>query len=214
MELLKHTFFINLDSRPDRLGYVSKQLELLGIEKPLRFPAIPNEKGYIGCIQSHIRCLELAQERGYEQVFICEDDIQFTDVNTFKKSLEEFHKDNIRWDVLIIGGNNHKPFEVIKDSYIKISDCQTMTGYVIGKHYYHDLLKNFKESLIYLQSDKPEGIDETTHYNNFAVDQYWKKLQRRDFWYMITPLTVIQKGGYSDIEKCIIYYGDCMLGHE
>jgi len=212
MELLKHTFFINLDSRPDRLACVSKQFEMLGIENPERFPAIPNEQGYIGCIQSHIRCLELAQERGYEQVFICEDDILFTDIDTFKKSLQEFYNDNIRWDVLIIGGNNHKPFEVIKDSYIKIYDCQTTTGYVVGKHYYHELIKVFRESLIYLRH-KPEEISETTHYFNFALDQYWKKLQRRDFWYMITPLTVIQTVGYSDIEKCFISYSTCMLTH-
>jgi GR25 family glycosyltransferase involved in LPS biosynthesis len=192
---------------------VSRQFKNLGIENPERFPAIKHEKGYIGCIQSHIRCLEMAIERGYEQVFICEDDIQFTDVDTFKKSLTEFHNDNIRWDVLIIGGNNHKPFEVVKDSYIKIYDCQTTTGYVIGKHYYHDLLKNFRESFIYLQN-KPEGIDEKTHYFNFALDQYWKKLQRRDFWYMITPLTVIQALTYSDIEKCFVSYEKCMLHHD
>ena len=210
MELLKHTFFINLDVRTDRLEHVSKQLEILGIENPERFSAIVNERGYIGCTQSHIRCLEMAIERGYEQVFICEDDIQFTDIDTFKKSFEEFHNDNIEWDVLLVAGNNHEPYRVVKDSYMQIYNCQTTTGYVVKKHYYQELLNNFRESLYGLEKN-PENLNETSLYYKYGLDRSWTLLQEKDKWFIITPFTVIQKYSYSDIEKVWVDYSKIML---
>ena len=204
MELLKHTFFINLDVRQDRLAHVSNQLQMVGIENPERFPAIQHEKGYIGCTQSHIRCLEMAIEREYDHIFICEDDILFLDIATFKKSLAEFYNDDIQWDVLLIAGNNHHPFKVIKDSYMQIFDCQCGTGYIVKKHYYQELLNNFKESLSGLQNE-PE------QYHKFALDRYWCKLQEHNNWYIITPYTVIQACNYSDIEKRHVDYSGIML---
>jgi hypothetical protein len=46
---------------------------------------------------------------------------------------------------------------------------------------------------------------------NFALDQYWKLLQKVDKWYLIIPLTVNQKIDYSDIEKRKMNYTRDML---
>ena len=35
----------------------------------------------------------------------------------------------------------------------------------------------------------------------YAIDKFWFQLQEKDLWYLIIPLTVIQKEDYSDIEK-------------
>jgi hypothetical protein len=35
----------------------------------------------------------------------------------------------------------------------------------------------------------------------FAIDIYWKRLQATGRWYMITPPTVVQVEGFSDVEK-------------
>jgi hypothetical protein len=35
---------------------------------------------------------------------------------------------------------------------------------------------------------------------------YWKCLQREDRWYLITPISIIQRDGYSDIEKQDVDY--------
>ena len=83
MELLENCLFINLDKRVDRLEHVTKQLEMMGINGE-RFKAVETKDGAIGCTMSHIKCLELAKARGYEQVFICEDDIEFTNVHSGK----------------------------------------------------------------------------------------------------------------------------------
>ena len=35
----------------------------------------------------------------------------------------------------------------------------------------------------------------------YAIDKYWFRLQEKHTWYLIVPLTVVQKEDYSDIEK-------------
>ena len=44
----------------------------------------------------------------------------------------------------------------------------------------------------------------------FAIDIQWKQLQQRDRWYVLYPLTVIQREDYSDIEKRQVNYGALM----
>ena len=40
---------------------------------------------------------------------------------------------------------------------------------------------------------------------------YWKRLQVTDNWFLITPLTVVQREGYSNIEKRHTNYIKMML---
>jgi hypothetical protein len=45
----------------------------------------------------------------------------------------------------------------------------------------------------------------------FAIDMFWKQLQHRNNWYLLTPLTVTQLAGYSDVEERDINYDHLML---
>ena len=45
----------------------------------------------------------------------------------------------------------------------------------------------------------------------YAIDRYWFELQRRDRWFLITPLSVVQREDYSDIEQRFTSYGHLML---
>jgi hypothetical protein len=47
--------------------------------------------------------------------------------------------------------------------------------------------------------------------NKFAIDKFWFVLQSSSKWYLITPLTVVQREDYSDIEKKLTNYKDMML---
>ncbi len=204
MELLSNTLFINLTNRTDRLSHILDQFNGLGITGE-RVDAIHNTNGAIGCTLSHIKCLEMAIERNYEQVFICEDDITFLDIELFKQNFLKFTKSqDIIWDVLIIGGNNVPPFQQLHDYCARVFYCQTTTGYIVKQSYYNKLLQNFKNGLALLLQNpirKPE----------FAIDMYWKRLQLQDYWYMITPPTVSQYENYSDVEQCTTDYEHLML---
>ena len=82
--LLSNCLFINLEERKDRLKHVTEQLKTIGISGE-RVTAVKTKMGAIGCTMSHIKCLEMALERNYENVFICEDDILFVCPNALNK---------------------------------------------------------------------------------------------------------------------------------
>lgn len=203
MDLLKHTFFINLESRKDRLEHAEKEFEKLGIQAE-RVNARKNDNGALGCTFSHISCLQLAKKRNYEHVFICEDDICFKDPELLKTNLEKFQKNcDFTWNMIVIGGNNVPPYQKLSDYYIRIFQCQTTTGYIIHKNYFDTLISNFKESATNLMK--------TGNKKMYALDIYWKRLQLQDYWFMIIPATVTQYESYSDIEEQVVNYDGLML---
>jgi len=206
MDYFKNCLYINLESREDRLTHVTEQMQLMGIEGE-RFNAIKTTNGCVGCSMSHLKCLEIAKERDYEYVFICEDDITFLNPTLLKANLEKFINENIHWDVIIIGGNNCPPYKPIGDFAIQTGNCQTTTGYIVKKHYYDTLMSNFRESVSNL-------IKDPNNKREFALDIYWKRLQQTDKWFMIVPITVVQLEGYSDIENRVTNYNGMMLDLE
>jgi GR25 family glycosyltransferase involved in LPS biosynthesis len=207
MELLKNTLYINLEHRKDRLEHVNSEFKKIGITAE-RVNAVKMNTGAVGCTMSHIKCIELAKQRDYEYVFICEDDITFRNPDLFKRNLQRFYEnDDINWDLLIIGGNNVPPFQQVTEYCARVFYCQTTTGYVVKKHYYDTLLKNFRESAAGL-------MREPNNPSTYALDMYWKRLQLQDFWYMITPPTVTQYESYSDIENRNVNYENMMLDME
>jgi hypothetical protein len=45
----------------------------------------------------------------------------------------------------------------------------------------------------------------------YAIDKYWFLLQDKDLWFLITPLSVVQREDYSDIEKRRTNYTKIMV---
>ena len=206
MELIKNTFYINLQERGDRKQHIEKELKKINIT-PQRINACKMKHDCVGCSMSHIRCIELAKLREYDEIFIVEDDSVFTKPKVLLESLKKF-KENIQdWDVLIIGGNVIQPYEVISDYCLRSYNTQTTTAYIVKKHYYDTLIKNYKDGVKELMKDPTNKI----HKNNYAIDMYWKSLQIKDKWYVLTPLTVTQLEDYSDIECLRVNYDHLML---
>ena len=200
---IKHAFFINLDSRPDRKQHVEGQMSTLGIQAE-RFKAIKLKNGAIGCSMSHIKLLEMAKANDWPHVLIVEDDILFTKPAIFVEQLNRFlamHKD---FDVALFAGNNMPPYTVVDDSCVRVSKCQTTTGYLVQRHYYDTLIANYKKGIECL-------MREPHNHALYAIDKYWFHLQALHKWYLITPLSVVQREDYSDIEKRPTNYSRAML---
>jgi GR25 family glycosyltransferase involved in LPS biosynthesis len=193
-------FYINLNHRTDRNKHVLQQIESIGCTG-IRIEAVECKQGAIGCGMSHIRCLELAKEQNLPFVCIVEDDITFTNPNLFRQQLDSFLSSSIAWDVLLLGTNMGPPFDK-EEGCLRVFNAQTTTGYIVKQHYYDTLLNSFKRSVGYLLTDYNVKM--------FAIDIQWKQLQQRDRWYVLYPLTVIQKEDYSDIEKRQVNYGALM----
>jgi GR25 family glycosyltransferase involved in LPS biosynthesis len=153
---------------------------------------------------SHLKLLQMALKTGLDHILILEDDIEFLDPGLFKKQLDAFLKGLTKgWDVVLFAGNNMPPYEIIDDTCVKVSHCQTTTGYLVNGHYIEKLLNNVKMGLTNL-------IKDPQNHATYAIDKYWFLLQKADNWFLITPLTVVQREDYSDIEKKVINYQEIM----
>lgn len=203
---ITNIFYINLESRPDRKEHIEAQLKTVGFPSFERFNAIkmPNGNGRVGCSMSHIKCLEIAKQRGYSHLLICEDDTLFLQPELFKEQLNKFLSKRYNWDVVLFAGNNVPPYERIDDTCICVNYCQTTTCYLVNSTYFDILIDNMKSGVIKL-------IQEPSNHISYAIDKYWIKLQQKDNWYMITPLTVVQREDFSDIELRITNYKNLMI---
>ena len=67
------------------------------------------------------------------------------------------------------------------------------------------MIDNFKEG-IQKQIKEPNVAE-------YKIDKYWFKLQRDDNWFLITPLSVIQREDYSNIEKKVTDFSNYMLNY-
>jgi hypothetical protein len=75
---------------------------------------------------------------------------------------------------------------------------------LVKSHYYDKLINNYKEGIKKL-------ITEPLKHVVYAIDKYWFRLQEKDKWFLITPLTVTQREDYSDIEKRRTNYTNVMI---
>jgi GR25 family glycosyltransferase involved in LPS biosynthesis len=199
---ITNVFYINLESRPDRKSHVEEQLKLIGINAT-RFNAIKLPNGALGCSMSHLKCLELAKQQNLDHILVVEDDIKFLNPSLFVNQLNKFLNTHKTWDVVLVAGNNIPPYKVIDDSCVKITKCQTTTGYMVKSHYFDTLIDNIREGIKHLMREPEKHV-------LYAIDKYWFRLQDKDLWYLITPLTVTQREDYSDIEKRPTNYTNVM----
>jgi glycosyl transferase family 25 len=197
---MDHIIYINLAHRTDRKEHVEQQLSAFS-SSFIRMNAVRHEYGAIGCALSHIRCLEYAKQHNWETVCIVEDDITFTNPDVLKNAL--VHTLQHPWDVILLGTNMAMPFDRVNEHCVRVYNAQTTTGYIVHQRYYDTLLVNFKEGV--------EGLNRCRYPPVYAIDMYWKRLQQYDHWYALTPLTVTQLPGYSDIERKHVDYSNAML---
>ena len=203
MDSIKHIFYINLAHRADRKAHIETQLAKIGLQGFQRFNAIKMENGAVGCSMSHLKLLQQALKSGLDHILIVEDDIEFLDPELFRTQLDRFFKEQSLWDVVLFAGNNMPPYEKVGDTCVKVTRCQTTTGYLVNGHYIEKLMNNVKMGLTNLLRDP-------TNHTQFAIDKHWFALQEKDNWFLITPLTVVQREDYSDIEKRVINYQESM----
>jgi glycosyl transferase family 25 len=192
-EFVEHVIYINLDSRLDRKIEIEKELsQYFPIEKIQRFSAIRHDHGGIGCTKSHIAVLEMAIAKGWKNYLVVEDDAIFSNFSKGYPVLERLVRNE--FDVISLGTVYAK-----YTADYKLLSGQSGTAYIVNNKYYRTLLENFRDGL--------NGFLLTGNYPMYALDQYWKRIQPRDNWYCVIPSLMIQRAGYSDIERAVINNG-------
>jgi hypothetical protein len=203
---ITNVLFINLDSRTDRRTHFELQFSEIGFH-PQRFAAIHNANGAIGCTMSHIACMEMAIQNKWDHVLVCEDDATIINPGQLMDQVNHFFQQfNDSWDVVLLAGNNYQPFRQESPGAVRVANCQTTTAYLVRGPYFETLLANFKEGLGKLNAIPPTNKTTT----KFFIDQYWKLLQRRDRWYLIVPISMVQRPDFSDICNIHVDYANLM----
>jgi len=190
-----HVVYINLDHRTDRWEQILAELAPhFPPEKVTRFSAIRRDNGALGCTESHIAVLEMAKAAGWKNVLILEDDAMW-----IAENFEEAYATLERlaagaYDTIMLSSACARWYI----GSLKLISAQTASAYLVNSSYYDTLLSNFRESkdLFEVSNDGPKH----------AHDQYWKRLQQRDNWFVVIPSLMKQRPGYSDIERKVVDY--------
>lgn len=174
---------INLLNRKDRKSRMKLQCKNHNI--PIKyFTAKLHKDPKVGCLQSHLNVIEDCVKRNKsKQLFILEDDARII------RPLTNFPSPPSDWDILYLGGTVHDNMGKYDDNWSRIATW-TCHSYIINlenKEMIKDILRARETEL--------------------EIDEYLiKNIHYKYKCYMITPMRVIQRTGYSDIEKCKIDY--------
>jgi len=190
-EFVDKVVYINLDKRIDRRAHMETLTTIFG-DKVIRFPAIEETPGYVGCTKSHIAVMKMALENNWKNVLVLEDDIAW---NNFEEGYALFEKlANSEYDCILLGGTY---VNYDKDTF-RVKHAYTSAGYLINGSYIPTILNNFEEGLSLLLDTKCKEA--------YALDSYWMKLQAQDNWFIVMPSLVYQLPGYSDIVGNVVNY--------
>lgn len=189
-EFIDRVVFINLDERKDRLAHIEPELrKVFPAEKIVRFPAIKDRHGGVGCSKSHLAVLRMAHDAGWKNVLVVEDDLVWQNIETSGRLLTRIATSVEGYDAIVLAGTyvSYNP-----ETY-RLAECQSGTAYLVNGSYLPRLIAHFEDGL--------ERLQRTRLYKRYALDQYWKVLQATDRWYVIQPCLANQLPGYSDIDR-------------
>jgi hypothetical protein len=148
LDYLKYGFYINLRERVDRKENLISNFKLLDIPT-LHMDHIDAKKhhyGAIGCFLSHIHCLRKAKEMGYDHILICEDDIQFTNVNVLNVKLNKGAVTNFSFPA------HYNTALVVIEGSVKINETEVVptNNFVVFQNNAEDFIIEASEDAIVL----------------------------------------------------------------
>ena len=203
-------YYINLDKREDRNEEILEELHRMEVpeSKIKRISGVYKPKqGDLGCSLSHLNIMREFNDSEYKNCIVLEDDF------TFKNNLDElnsifnkFFDSGLDYDVCMLSANGGYKEATEYPFVLKINNAQTTSGYMVNRKYSGVLLKNYEEGskLIEKSYEKGKGDDIQGMY---CIDQYWKRLQDMDNWYIFQPKIGIQRDSFSDIQGGFISPG-------
>ena len=211
-------FLINLVHRKDRLQESISELIRVGIIDDVeQFEAVEHQLGIIGCTQSHYELVKHAKAKGYKNILIFEDDIEFHKSNslfqkTIESAFESIKKNKLSPHMLYLGGNathvhsGHDstiPYHnQISDHLYQLGGCKTTHAYIIFESMYDTIIDAYSK-LSWVQEefrgDLRMSIDfwylSRIHHNRSEYNVYG-----------VYPALAGQRESHSDIMERVMYF--------
>jgi hypothetical protein len=179
---------INLDRRKDRWTLFEENFSLYKMPY-VRFPAIEDRNGALGCGKSHLALLQAHVQDPY--VLVVEDDAMI--LEPIKNLMKSFLDTNA--DVLLLGFNT-KTFKPYNDVFFRVVDAYTTSCYLVKQKAIPVLIGSFEKSVRELERGMKNPID-----------LEWHKIQKQLIFVVPKKHVVVQRESFSDIEKKIVNYG-------
>lgn len=178
-------YCINLDERLDRWEQVQTEFKKLGVENVKRFSAVRNEKGAIGCRESHLNIIKETKELGLKNVLIFEDDVLVLGehLNKIESALNELK--TLDWELFYFGATvdpNVGRLSSVTPTIVRTNFAYTTHAYAINNSIFDFILEN-------------------APYQPIIDVFYNRNIVTRGKSYIINPMLCIQQESYSDIEK-------------
>ncbi|EXU77176.1 glycosyl hydrolase family 25 [Erwinia mallotivora] len=188
--------YINLNKRSDRNQAMQEELKSAGVpqDKIIRFEAIEERNGGVGCTLSHAAVLEMAQRARWRNVLVLEDDMTFYHDEESCRRLNQFflNLQETEWDVALLSASYLIIHQVLPEFY-SVKHAHLANSYLVKYHYYARLMHNFWQSAAMQKAGVP--------YGESSLDTHWMALMAVDRWYGVYPCTGYQRPGMSDIER-------------
>jgi GR25 family glycosyltransferase involved in LPS biosynthesis len=215
-----YTSFVNLDSRPDRLNHMTKELGRIGIQA-IRQRGIPwrecdlnspkhqvmlnRTPGALGCHLSQVEIIKKAFEAG-SNAFVMEDDLVFA--SDFMERMDYVSKwiAGKEWDIFWLGATFHSPAYWHKKGQ---SNMRPNCSAQLGKDFDHTDDPRIKRTygafctyayiVNYNSIEKILGLLDKHLHESIGIDWLFIKLQPQLKTFAFVPGSVRQINNLSDI---------------
>lgn len=193
-EFFDQSFFINLNSRPERRQQFESELRKIGLENFVqRFPAsidathLPQDdyNRHRACGKSHHDLIKYAKNNNLKNILIFEDDAYFYNnneisaLNIIENALDDLNK--LEWDIFYLGGLIVDDFLLqVSPNLLSVEKILTAHAWAINHTGYDKILKYVPET-------------------DSAIDG-WVSQRPTIKKYLAYPLAVPQKEGKSDLD--------------
>jgi glycosyl transferase family 25 len=191
--------YINLAYRKDRNQKILGEFKNLKIKTPLRFEAVADQDGALGCSKSHLEVLKIAKDRNTEFLMVCEDDVKFCiSRRKLAEIINEF-KENLEYDALCLGFNVEGQVYKKSKNFSQTYNSSTTSCYVLKSYMIPELIRIAEQSV--------ENLSKSPSLSIYQIDQMWKILQAQRNFVITNQRYVYQRNSYSDILKTKARYG-------
>lgn len=198
---------ISLEESVDRREVVQKQAEKYNL--PIEFVIVQrNPVLHRGCMESHLKCIQLAKERGYDYVCIFEDDVSLID----DRVQDRLNKSSIElptiWNMIYLGYNVLRGCRQSSD-LLNLVVTLTTHAYIIHSRVYDEVLNGITTPWWLIpEMHNISQFEWNLSHSRDVIDVFYGKYicHRLGQCYGIYPMLAIQAPGYSIIQNRDVDY--------
>lgn len=210
-EPISTIYILNLEERRDR--YLNLLVELCRIHAPLNrifhykaqktsYTGNRAQDIYIGASNNHLDVVRHFIKSGNNHSLILEDDITFiSDTTQIYKSIADFFKEPIEYDIAFLAYSKYGPFKKYNDLLsLSYQPCTTSSAYLLNK-----ATSRLIENCLDIGVSK---MKENHSPSVYCCDRYWACIQHRNKMFLFKRKLAFQTITHSDITNNVNYCFD------